>query len=166
MSQVEKFVTDGNEKVAGLVKAGAMLDEGFMAEVRAKTMQQEGEKKCTQLCSMQPDFTVWWRNEKIVKNSSRSQKKSGPLWSRKDRNKGSNGMVRKCQQVSMHEVWKSSKKQEKRTGPTYLSKILGKWIKRHWGGHDMVRRNGQAGRSLDFGAEKAWDMRDREWDQH
>ena len=29
-------VTDGNEKADELVKAGAMLDEGFVAEARAK----------------------------------------------------------------------------------------------------------------------------------
>ena len=40
MSHFEKFVADGNEKADELVKAGAMLDEGFMAEVRAKTVQQ------------------------------------------------------------------------------------------------------------------------------
>ena len=41
MSHFEKFVTDGNEKADELAKAGAMLDEGFMAEARAKTVQQE-----------------------------------------------------------------------------------------------------------------------------
>ena len=44
MSQFEKFVTDGNEKADELAKAGAMLDEGFMAQVRAKTVQQEREE--------------------------------------------------------------------------------------------------------------------------
>ena len=44
MSQFEKFVTDGNEKADDLAKAGAMLDEGFMAEPRAKTVQQEREE--------------------------------------------------------------------------------------------------------------------------
>ena len=34
---------EGNEKADELAKAGAMLDEGFMAEVRAKTVQQERE---------------------------------------------------------------------------------------------------------------------------
>ena len=43
MSQFEKFVTEGNEKADELAKAGAMLDEGFMAETRAKTVQQERE---------------------------------------------------------------------------------------------------------------------------
>ena len=37
----KKFVNDGNEKPDELAKAGAMLDKGFMAEERAKTMQQE-----------------------------------------------------------------------------------------------------------------------------
>ena len=44
MSQFEKFVTDGNEKADELAKAEAMLDEGFMAEMRAKTVQQEREE--------------------------------------------------------------------------------------------------------------------------
>ena len=41
MSQFEKFVTEGNKKVDELAKAGAMLDEGFMAEARAKMVKQE-----------------------------------------------------------------------------------------------------------------------------
>ena len=41
------FVTEGNEKADELAKAGAMLDEGFMAEARAKTMQQEREGVCS-----------------------------------------------------------------------------------------------------------------------
>ena len=35
MSQFEKFVAEGNEKADELVKAGAMLDEGFMADSAA-----------------------------------------------------------------------------------------------------------------------------------
>ena len=44
MSQFEKFVADGNEKANELAKAGAMMDEGFMAETRAKSVQQKREK--------------------------------------------------------------------------------------------------------------------------
>ena len=40
----EWFVTDGNEKADKLAKAGPTLDGGFMAEARAKTVQQEREK--------------------------------------------------------------------------------------------------------------------------
>ena len=32
MTQYERFVTEGNEKADELAKAGAFLDEGFMAE--------------------------------------------------------------------------------------------------------------------------------------
>ena len=44
MSQFEKFVTEGNEKADALALAGAMLDEGFMAEAKEETMQQEREE--------------------------------------------------------------------------------------------------------------------------
>ena len=44
MWQFERFVTEGNENVGELAKAGATLDEGFMAEARAKTVQQEREE--------------------------------------------------------------------------------------------------------------------------
>ena len=44
MSQLEKFVAEGNEKADELAKAGAMLDEGSMAEARAKIVQQEREE--------------------------------------------------------------------------------------------------------------------------
>ena len=46
MSHFEKFVADGNEKADVLAKAGAMLDEGFMAEARENMVQQEREEKC------------------------------------------------------------------------------------------------------------------------
>ena len=44
MSHFEKFVTEGNEKADDLAKAVAMLDEGFMAQARAETMQQDREE--------------------------------------------------------------------------------------------------------------------------
>ena len=43
MSHFERLVTDGNEKADELAKAGAMVDEGFMAETRAKTVQEREE---------------------------------------------------------------------------------------------------------------------------
>ena len=44
MSYFDNFVTEGNEKADELAKKGAMLDEGFMAEARAKTIEQEREE--------------------------------------------------------------------------------------------------------------------------
>ena len=43
MSHFEQFVNEGNEKACELAKEGAMLDQGFMAEARAETLQQERE---------------------------------------------------------------------------------------------------------------------------
>ena len=44
MTKIERFVTEGSENADELEKAGAMLDEGLMAEVRAVTMKQEREE--------------------------------------------------------------------------------------------------------------------------
>ena len=44
MSHFEKFVTEGNEKADELAEEGAMLDDGFIAETRARTVQQGREE--------------------------------------------------------------------------------------------------------------------------
>ena len=44
MTKLARFVTEDDEKAYELAKAGAMLDEGFMAEARAETMRQEREE--------------------------------------------------------------------------------------------------------------------------
>ena len=44
MSHFEKFVTDGKEKADEWAKTGATLDEGFIAQTRANTVQQEREE--------------------------------------------------------------------------------------------------------------------------
>ena len=49
MTHFEKFVTDGNEKADELAGKGAMLGEGFMAQTRAKTVQQERVGVCAAL---------------------------------------------------------------------------------------------------------------------
>ena len=43
MSHFEKFITEGNEK-ADSGKSRSKVDEGFMAEARGETMQQEREE--------------------------------------------------------------------------------------------------------------------------
>ena len=47
MTKIERFVTEGNEKADELAKAGAMLDEGFVAEARAETMRKERGGVCS-----------------------------------------------------------------------------------------------------------------------
>ena len=55
MSHFEKFVIEGNEKADELAKEGALLDEGFMAEARAETMQQErGGVRSSAVCDQLP----------------------------------------------------------------------------------------------------------------
>ena len=51
MLQLEKFVTEDDEKGDELAKAGAMLDQGFMAEARTKRVQQEREREKRSACS-------------------------------------------------------------------------------------------------------------------
>ena len=45
VSNFDKFVTEGNEKADELAKVRGMLDERFMAEARAETIQQERERR-------------------------------------------------------------------------------------------------------------------------
>ena len=47
MSHFDRFVTEGNEKTDELTKEGAMMDWGYMAEVRAKKVQQERRGICS-----------------------------------------------------------------------------------------------------------------------
>ena len=44
MTQLERFVTEGDEKADELAKARATMDEGFKAEVRAVIEKQEREE--------------------------------------------------------------------------------------------------------------------------
>ena len=44
MKEKEHMSTEGNEKADDMAEARAMLDEGFMAEARAETIQQESEE--------------------------------------------------------------------------------------------------------------------------
>ena len=58
MTKIGRFVTEGNEKADELEKAGAMLDEGFMAEVRAVAIKQErGSVRSLATCSQLPLFS-------------------------------------------------------------------------------------------------------------
>ena len=45
MTQLERFVTEGNEKADELSIAGAVIHEGFVAEARAVIVKQERERR-------------------------------------------------------------------------------------------------------------------------
>ena len=141
MSHIERFVTDGNEKADELADAGAMLDEGFMAEARAETVQQEREEVCAALqCAA--SFHCWWKKGRTVKSSSRSKKKSGCSWTRE----AVKHETEWCAQANKYRCMRCGRSGKymnmpgKCTGPKYLSEKLGKSDKRHLGGHDLVRR--------------------------
>ena len=71
MSQFEKFVAEGNEKADELARRICI----WWKRGQRQCSKREREK-CVQLCSMHPVLTAWWRNGKIFKSSSRSQKKN------------------------------------------------------------------------------------------
>ena len=121
MTHFEKFVTDGNEKADELAKAGAMLDEGFMAQTGAKKRFSGNEKRCTQ-----PAFIAWWRSGKTVEKSSHSQKKSGP--SVDERREETRHRTEWCTAVSKYRCMRCGrgseymKMQGKCTGPKFVAK--------------------------------------------
>ena len=147
MSHFEKFITEGNEKASELAKAGAMMDEGFVAEARVATVKQERERRCTQRCSVRLASVAWWRNGRTVRSSSRSRQKSGLLWTRKERKR-----ERGSQQASMCEMWKRKQIHEdaRKLHPDHHScHFGGKMGKgRRLGGHDLVRRMDRQGEVL------------------
>ena len=52
MTKIERFVTEGNEEADELAKAGAILDEGFTAEVMKQERERGGVRSfaiCSQL---------------------------------------------------------------------------------------------------------------------
>ena len=143
MSHFEKFVTEGNEKAGELAKAGAMLDEGFVAEARAKTVPQERElvyaalqyaasfhclveewKDCEEL---KPKPKEKW----VFVDKKREETKHRTEWG---------ADANKYRRIRCGRGSKYMKMPETCTGPKYLSEHLGKWRKRHLGGHDLVRR--------------------------
>ena len=91
-----KFVTDGNEKADELAKAGAMLDDGFMAQVRANTLQQQ-----QYVASFHCLVKDWKDCEERL-----SQKKMEFHGKEKGGNEASYGVVCGVEEIRMREVWK------------------------------------------------------------
>ena len=130
MTQFERFVTKGNEKAVELAKAGAMMDEGFMAEARAATGKQEREdvyvalqyaasfhclveewKDCEEL---EPKPKEKWR---FVDRKSEGMKLRTEWCAEADRYR-----CMRCGRGSKH-----MKMLGKCTGPKFLSKSWRKW---------------------------------------
>ena len=120
-----------------------MLDEGFMAVVRAETMQQEREDihAALQYAASLHCLVEEWKECEELKlkpkekwtfvDQRREETKHRTEW-RVETNKY---RCMRCGRGS-----KYMKMPEKCTGPKYLSKSFGKWRRRHLGVHDLVRR--------------------------
>ena len=111
------------EQADELAKAGAMLDAGFMAQTRAKTVQQEREG--VRSLAVRSQLTLLGGRNRG--NQAMAKRKVDLCGQEMRRNEASNGMVCCCQQAPMREMWKGPQVHEdarKNTGPKYLAKNL------------------------------------------
>ena len=121
-----------------MATAGAMLDEGFMAEAGAKTMQQEREEVSTALqyaASFHCLFEEWKYCEELRPKPMKKvcfEKKSEKTMHRTEW----------CAEANEYRCMRCGRgsKYLKMCRTKILVKILGKWGRRHPGGHDLVRR--------------------------
>ena len=69
MTKIERFVNESNEKADALAKAVEMLDEGFMAEVRADTVKQRREEvyEALQCAASFHCFVEQWKDYEELK---------------------------------------------------------------------------------------------------
>ena len=127
MSHFERLVTEGNEKAHSLAKAGGLLDEGFMAEARAETIQQELEEvfAALQYAASFQCLVEEWKDREELKLKPKEKLISVDQEKRGD--ESCDGVARGNQQVSVLEVWKSSKYMKlpgKCRGPKNLSGLF------------------------------------------
>ena len=144
MTQFEMFVTEGNGKADGLAEAGAMLDEGFMAGARAKTMQQEREevKMALQYAASFHCLAERWKDCEELRPKPRE---TWIFFCAKEEREYETPNIVVCGsgQISVYEMWKrmqTHKDARKMYRIKLLVKRFGKWRGRHLGGHDLVRR--------------------------
>ena len=130
MSHFENFVIEGNEKADELARKGAMLDEGFVAEARAKTMEQEREEVCAALqyaASFHCLVEEW-------KDGDELKPKPKEKWTFVDQKREeTNHRTEWCAEANKYRCLrcgrgiKCMKMPGKCTEPKYLSGNLGKW---------------------------------------
>ena len=146
MSHFERFVTEGNEKADELAKAGAMMDEGFMAEARRETVQQEREDVFAALqyaasfhCLVEEKKDCEELKPKLSLTRKMNNLSIGREWC---------AQAKKYRCMRCGKGSKCMKMPRQCTGPRYLSKNFGKCGKRHLGGHDLVRRVDRQGQVI------------------
>ena len=132
MTNFERFVAEGNDKADELAKAGSMLDEGFMAEVRADTRKQEREEVyvALQYAASFHCLVEEWRD------CAELRPKPKEKWSFVD--KKSEGMEHRtewCAEANRYRCTrcgrgcKYMKMPGRCDGPKFLSKRIGKMVK-------------------------------------
>ena len=131
-----------------MAKAGAMLDEGFMAEARADTLKQEREEVyvALQYAASLHCFVEQWKDCEELKPKPRGK------WSFVDkRSEGMKHRTEWCAEADRYRCMrcgrgsKYMKMPGRCSGPKFLSQSLEKWGRRHLGGHDLVRRTDRKG---------------------
>ena len=128
-SHFEKFVTGGSENADESAKAGTMSDEGFMAQTRANTVQQEREEvyAALQYAASFHCLEEGWRGCEALKPQP---KEKWTLWDKK--REETRHRTEWCAAVSKYRCLrcgrggKYMKMQGKCTGPKYVSKDVGR----------------------------------------
>ena len=151
MSQFEQFVTDGNAKADELAMARAMLDEGFMAEPRAKTIQQQREVYAALQHSASFHCLVEkWKDCEELKPEPKEK-----LIPVEEKSQETKHRMEWCANASKHRCMrcgrgsKNMKMQGKCTRPKYLAFWVKMW-KATCGRTRHGKKNGPAGRILDL----------------
>ena len=128
MSHFEKFVTEGNEKADEMATAGTMLDKGFMAEGRAKTVQQERQEVYAAL-QVRSQLSPTGEERKDCEELRPKPKEK---WNFGSKREETNHRAEWCAEASTYRCMrcergsKYMKMPGKCTGPKYLSKYFWK----------------------------------------
>ena len=129
MTQLERFVTEGNEKADELAKEGAMLDEGFMAEGCYIAKQERVEVYVALQCAASFHCLVeeWKDCEEL---SSNPKEKWSFVGKRRERMKHRTEWCAEANRYRCMRCGNGSKYMKmpgRCDGPKFLSKRLGKW---------------------------------------
>ena len=143
MTQFERFVIEGNEKADELAKAGAMLDEGFMAEARTETMQHEREEvyAALQYAASFHCVVEQWKDCEELKPKPKEKRIFVDKKSEESKHR-----TEWCAEADKYRCMrcgrgsKYMKMPGRCNGPKFMSQSLKKWGRRHLGGHDLVRK--------------------------
>ena len=124
--------------------------EGFTAEARAETVQQEGEEvyAALQYAASFHCVVEEWKGCEEIKLKPKEK------WTFVDKKRETNNRTEWCAEASRYRCMRCGKSSKHMkmpgqcAGPKFLSTNFGKWGKRHLGGHDLVRRMDNQGEVL------------------